>query len=135
MRHQRADGRLPGSIQGSTDGCVVPQFDKIQGFCVPWSALNMYYWLGEDKRYLYQLADCLERFDAYLWKHRESNGDGLLESWCIYDTGEDNAVRCGDALNYALGETPLPLSSVAVNDPAFRNAPENNWFGWCWAAR
>jgi len=27
------------------------------------------------------------------------------------------------------------LPSVAVNDPAFRNAPVNNWFGRCWAAR
>ena len=26
---------------------------------------------------------------------------------------------------------PLPLPSVAVNDPAFRNAPENNWSGQC----
>ena len=26
MRHQRADGRLPGSIQGFPDGRVVPQF-------------------------------------------------------------------------------------------------------------
>ena len=34
MKHQRADGRLAGSIQG---------------FCFPWSALNMYYWIGEDK--------------------------------------------------------------------------------------
>ena len=25
--------------------------------------------------------------------------------------------------------TPFPLPSVAVNDPAFRNAPENNWSG------
>jgi hypothetical protein len=25
--------------------------------------------------------------------------------------------------------TPMPLPSVAVNDPAFRNAPENNWSG------
>jgi len=27
--------------------------------------------------------------------------------------------------------TPLPLPSVAVNDPAFRNAVENNWSGQC----
>ena len=30
MRHQRADGRLPGSIQ-CTDGKVEPQFNKYQG--------------------------------------------------------------------------------------------------------
>ena len=242
MRHQRADGRLPGSIQGVADGSVEAQFNKLQGFCFPWPALNMYYWLGEDRAYLDQLADCLERFDAYLWKVRDSNGDGLLESWCVYDTGEDNAVRYGNSPNYCTGDappagydvvpmasmdvtsfsyaardtlaeisrirrdgregewrkaadrvaavlreklwdeargacfdrdrhdnvidvlchntlrcmywgsiapdmadrfvqehllnpdefwTPLPLPSVAVNDPAFRNAPENNWSGQC----
>ena len=273
MRHQRADGRLAGSIQGfaavevghsptnesdclqspsvastatpgaGMAGTVEAQFNKFQGFCFPWSALNMYYWMGEDEAYLDQLADCLERFDAYLWRVRDSNGDGILESWCKYDTGEDNAVRYGDAPNYATEEvppegstivpmasmdvtsfsyaardtlreialirgdeqaaekwrkaaadvaqvireklwddargacfdkdrygnvidvlchntlrcmywgsiapdmagrfvqehllnpdefwTPLPLPSVAVNDPAFRNAPENNWSGQC----
>jgi len=243
MRHQREDGRLAGSIQGFPDGTVEPQFNKFQGFCFPWSALNMYYWMGEDEDYLRQLEACLERFDAYLWRVRDSNGDGILESWCKYDTGEDNAVRYGDAPNYATEEvppegsavvpmasmdvtsfsyaardtlreialirgdeeaaekwrkaaadvaqvireklwddargacfdkdrygrvidvmchntlrcmywgsiapdmadrfvqehllnpdefwTPLPLPSVAVNDPAFRNAPENNWSGQC----
>ena len=113
MRHQRADGRLAGSIQGFPDGTVEAQFNKFQGFCFPWSALNMYYWIGEDQAYLEQLAACLERFDAYLWAVRDSNGDGLLESWCKYDTGEDNAVRYGDAPNYATEEVP-PTSSDVV---------------------
>ena len=120
MRTQRADGRLPGSIQGFPDGSIEPQFNKFQGFCFPWSALNMYYWIGQDRSYLDQLASCLEKFDAYLWAVRDSNGDGLLESWCKYDTGEDNAVRYGDAPNYALGETPpddsaiVPMASMDV---------------------
>lgn len=112
MRHQREDGRLAGSIQGFPDGTVEAQFNKFQGFCFPWSALNMYYWIGEDKQYLDQLADCLERFDAYLWAVRDSDGDGILESWCKYDTGEDNAVRYGDAPNYATEEVPPEGSSV-----------------------
>jgi len=120
MRHQRKDGRLAGSIQGFPDGSVEAQFNKLQGFCFPWSALNMYYWIGEDKGYLDQLADCLERFDAYLWAVRDSNGDGILESWCRYDTGEDNAARYGDAPNYAIGEVPpegsavVPMASMDV---------------------
>ncbi len=120
IRHQREDGRLSGSIQGFADGTVEPQFNKFQGFCFPWSALNMYYWLDEDRIYLDRLADCLERFDAYLWRVRDSDGDGLLESWCKYDTGEDNAVRYGSAPNYALGETPpqgfdvVPMASMDV---------------------
>ena len=120
MRHQREDGRLAGSIQGFKDGTVEAQFNKFQGFCFPWSALNMYYWIGEDRAYLDQLADCLEKFDAYLWAVRDSNGDGILESWCKYDTGEDNAVRYGDAPNYATEEVPpqgsevVPMASMDV---------------------
>ena len=120
MKHQRADGRLAGSIQGFSDGTVEAQFNKFQGFCFPWSALNMYYWIGEDKQYLDQLADCLEKFDAYLWRVRDSDGDGILESWCKYDTGEDNAVRYGDAPNYATEEVPptdsnvVPMASMDV---------------------
>ena len=112
MRTQRADGRIAGSIQGFPDGTVEAQFNKFQGFCFPWSALNMYYWIGEDSAYLDELAACLERFDAYLWAVRDSNGDGLLESWCVYDTGEDNAVRYGDAPNYATEDVPPQGSSV-----------------------
>ena len=120
MRHQRADGRLAGSIQGFPDGTVEAQFNKFQGFCFPWPALNMYYWRGGDEAYLDMLADCLERFDAYLWKVRDSNGDGILESWCVYDTGEDNAVRYGDAPVYCTEDVPpegydiVPMASMDV---------------------
>ena len=47
------------------------------------------------------LADCLEKFDQYLWRTRDSDGDGCLESFCVYDTGEDNALRYGHRLSTA----------------------------------
>ena len=95
MRHQRADGRIPGSI-AVIDGKVVPQFNKFQGFCFPEPALDLYYLGGKDAEYLAQLAKTLEAFDAYLWRVRDSDGDGCLETWCKYDTGEDHAAlrRC-----------------------------------------
>ena len=120
MRTQREDGRIAGSIQGFPDGSIEPQFNKFQGFCFPWSALNMYYWIGEDRRYLDQLARCLEKFDAYLWAVRDSNGDGILESWCVYDTGEDNAVRYGNSPVYCTEDVPpedfdiVPMASMDV---------------------
>ena len=43
--------------------------------------------------YLEQLYEALEKYDAYLWKTRDSDGDGLLELWCIYDTAEDYSSR------------------------------------------
>ena len=64
MRHQRADGRIPGSI-AVIDGKVVPQFNKFQGFCFPEPALDLYYLGGKDAEYLAQLAKTLEAFDVY----------------------------------------------------------------------
>ncbi len=119
MECQRADGRLPGSITVS-DGKILPQYDKLQGFCFPAHALNMYYWMGCDREYLLALRETLLRFDAYLWRTRDSDGDGCLESWCRYDTGEDNAKRYGDAPDRWEAETPpegreiVPIASMDV---------------------
>ncbi len=96
MEYQRADGRLPGSITVES-GKMIPQFNKVQGFYFPAPALNMYYWMGRDGEYLRTLYGALERFDSWMWRERDSDGDGCLESWCVYDTGEDNARRYGNA--------------------------------------
>lgn len=112
MRTQREDGRLPGSIQCFPDGHIEAQFNKLQGFCFPWHALNMYYLIGRDKDYLRALRSCLESFDRYLWKTRNVSGTGCLSSFCVYDTGEDNAVRYGDAPVYCADDTPPQGSSV-----------------------
>ena len=113
MDTQRSDGRLAGSIACHPDGSIEPQFNKFQGFCFPWPALNMYYWLGRPQEYLDRLANSLEAFDQYLWNTRDSNHDGCLESFCVYDTGEDNAVRYGDAPVYCTADTP-PTNSCVV---------------------
>lgn len=124
MRHQRADGRLPGSIM--VEGNVVtPQFNKLQGFCFAEPALDMYYLIGKDADYLHQLANTLRRFDAWLWNTRDSNGDGVLESFCVYDTGEDNAVRYGDAPCWWTGDAPpedsrvVPMASMDVTSYSY----------------
>ena len=96
MEYQRADGRLPGSIQ-CVNGSVEPQFNKYQGFCFPFPALNLYYLLGKDPNWLLQLKETLIRFDACLWNTRRLDDSGLLYSFCVYDTGEDLALRYGDA--------------------------------------
>lgn len=119
MRHQRADGRIPGSI-AVIDGKVVPQFNKFQGFCFPEPALDLYYLGGKDAEYLAQLTKTLEAFDAYLWRVRDSDGDGCLETWCKYDTGEDHAMRYADAPDPWEEETPpqgctaVPIASMDV---------------------
>lgn len=119
MENIREDGRIPGSI-AMIDGVLTPQFNKFQGFCFPAPALNMYYLMGRDKAYLELLYSTLERFDAYLWKVRDSDGDGCLESWCKYDTGEDHAMRYGDAPDGWTAEVPptdceiVPMASIDV---------------------
>ncbi len=119
MEHQRADGRLPGSIRFS-DGRVEPQFDKYQGFCFPFPALNLYYLLGRDSGWLLRLRDCLVRFDACLWKTRSLDDSGLLYSFCVYDTGEDLALRYGDAPCWWESDEPprgyqvVPMASMDV---------------------
>ena len=118
MRFQREDGRMPGSIRCLRDGSVEAQFDKFQGFCFPRPALNMFFLTGRDRDYLYRLKTCLEKMDGYLWRIRDSDGDGLLESWCVYDTGEDNALRYGNAPCYCTADVPpdgcdvVPMASM-----------------------
>lgn len=120
MRTQREDGRLAGSIQCHPDGTIEPQFNKFQGFCFPLHALNMWYLSGKNPAYLDMLADCLRRFDDYLWKTRDTDGDGILESFCVYDTGEDNAMRYGRAPVYCTTDTPpenadvVPMASMDI---------------------
>ncbi len=119
MEHQRPDGRLPGSI-ALINNQITPQFDKFQGFCFPSSALNMYYLMGKDEEYLTLLYLTLEKFDSYLWSTRDSDGDGCLESWCKYDTGEDHALRYYDAPDSWSKETPptdykaVPMASLDI---------------------
>ncbi|NLW10606.1 MAG: hypothetical protein GX028_01140 [Clostridiaceae bacterium] len=124
MEQQRADGRIPGSIT-VIDDQVVPQFNKFQGFCFPSPALDMYYLTGHSEDYLLQLHTTLEKFDSYLWSVRDSDGDGCLEAWCKYDTGEDHAMRYGDAPDAWTEEFPptdrqyVPMASMDVMSYSF----------------
>lgn len=118
MEHQREDGRFPGAIELLADGTLEPQYRQFQGFCFAEEALNMYYLIGEDKEYLHMLYSALRKFDNYLWSTRDSDGDGCLESWCQYDTGEDNSTRYRDAPRAWLSDTApegyqvVPIASM-----------------------
>ncbi len=118
MEHQRADGRLPGSIKLEGDR-PVPEYNKLQGFCFAAPALNLYYLAGRDRRYLLALRDALAAFDGYLWRTRACD-EGVLCSFCVCDTGEDHALRYGDAPFWWGKETPpegyrsVPMRSMDV---------------------
>lgn len=79
MDYQRADGRLPGMITVNNDS-ITAHYGWFQGFCFPAPAFELYFWLGKDKNYLKKLYSSLEKFDAYLWKTRDSDGGWLFRN-------------------------------------------------------
>ena len=100
---QREDGRLAGMISVTPDG-LKSHYGWLQGCYLAMPAFKVYYLAGKDKKYLEKLYNCLEKFDHYLWKYRDSDNNGCLESWCIWDTGEDECTRLGNAPNFFEGE-------------------------------
>jgi hypothetical protein len=96
MAYQREDGRFPGML-GHKSGEITPYYGWFQGYCFPMPAFGLYFWLNKDKDYLNRLYISLEKFDAFLWKTRDSDQDGCLETWCVWDTGEDMCVRMGES--------------------------------------
>ncbi len=117
LEYQREDGRFPGLVS-CKDGGLEPRFTHLQGYSLPFPALNLYYLLGLGRDYLELLYEKLEKFDAYLWRVRDSDGDGCLETWCVWDTGEDECSRFLDAPNEWPSDTPptgyktVPIESM-----------------------
>lgn len=93
VRYQRRDGRFPGMIQKTDGSGVVAYYDWMQGLYFAHHALRMCDWIGEDEEYLRMIADSLEAFYGYLMRYRTGNPDGIPETWCLWDTGEDNCAR------------------------------------------
>ena len=92
MDYQREDGRLPGVIYNK-DGIISPNYAQFQGLYFAMPAYELYFLLGKDTTYLKKVYKTLAGFDEYLWKTRDSDNNGCLETWCIYDTGEDHCSR------------------------------------------
>ena len=92
LEHIRSDGRFPSVIRfGEKDPDIM--YSHFQGYCFPYHALNVWYRTGKDMDYLHRLYNGLSRFDDYLWRTRDSDGNGCLESFCVWDTGEDASTR------------------------------------------
>ncbi len=94
MKYQRRDGKMPGMISRSYPWRgVTPHHDWMQGDFFSRSALRMYYLIDRDRRYLELLYAALRDFDDYLWTFRDTDGNGCLETFCTWDTGDDNNTR------------------------------------------
>jgi hypothetical protein len=144
---QRDDGRLPGMvISGETvrkhgwdteppeahlwmPGVeMAADFEMFQGFCFPEPAWRMHHWIGKDEDYLRKLYEVLAAYDAYLWRTRDSNGDGLLETWCVWDTGEDDCSRLTE--RWAPSRWPFEKPPGAEGVPSVMNPDDlrRYWF-------
>ncbi len=145
MLGQREDGRLPGMViagdtaiangwdQNPREGYVwypkhhlASSFEMFQGFCFPEPAWRMYFWAGKDKAYLRRLDAALQAHDAYLWRTRDSNGDGILETWCVWDTGEDGSTRL--VTRGAPSRWPFEKPPGAKGMPNPRTSQKRYWF-------
>jgi hypothetical protein len=64
--------------------------------------------------YLQALYQSFELYDNYLWKYRDSDGNGCLETWGVTDTGEDHASKFEgtDIKWHWPGETPPTQDAV-----------------------
>lgn len=110
MQNQRLDGRLPGMVV-SLNGKIVPHFEMLQGYYFPDPAFQIYLLLHRDKVFLGRLYTTLKAYDQYLWRTRRSLHRPCLETWCVWDTGEDNSTRyqssrLGNAPDACPGEHP-----------------------------
>ena len=143
---QRADGRMPGMVistekslkmegnkkapegmQWMSKPQLLSDFNMLQGYCFPNPAWNMYFWIGKDKEYLKKLYKALEEYDAYLWKTRDSNGDGLLETWCVWDTGEDNSTRLLTRNAPTCWPFDFPPTNKQMPDPQVKENFKSYW--------
>jgi alpha-glucosidase len=89
---QRTDGKIPGMVILKSD--FDPAYNWLQGYYFPYHTLNLFYWnKKQDIEYLRTLYQSIEAYDNYLWKYRDSDGDGCLESWSVWDTAEDFSNR------------------------------------------
>jgi len=110
---QRPDGRLPAAVYPAAwaaergydaqppdghawvaDLGMLATYNSLgHDYDLPETAWRTYFWTGRDRAFLEKAYAAIEAFDAYLWRTRDSDGDGILEIWCTWDTGEDNSAR------------------------------------------
>jgi hypothetical protein len=138
---QRSDGRLPAAVypaawaekrgydaeppSGHTwvsDLGILATYNSLgHDYDLPETSWRTYFWAGRDRAFLEKAYSALAAFDAYLWKHRDSDGDGVLETWCTWDTGEDNCTRLlarGAPSCWPFDHPPFGESLPDPQDPA-----------------
>ncbi|TAH09011.1 MAG: hypothetical protein EAZ13_01500 [Sphingobacteriia bacterium] len=136
LNHQATTGRIPGMIipmnnniwaltdlVKADDDYLGLFSETLQGFFVPGPALELYYLLNKDTAYLQLLYRAFKAYDNYLWKYRDSDGDGCLEAWSQTDSGEDFLIR----YEYAPFVWPFNYPPVKGKIPEDSNFIKKYW--------
>lgn len=102
IRNQRPDGRLPYNVLDATivkSARSPVNYRQIQE-CVSFGSLCWdAYKLLNDRDYLREAYASVRAWDNWLVNNRMTMGKGLIELFCLYDTGHDNSARLADIPN------------------------------------
>lgn len=126
LRNQKPDGRLPFNV-------LDPALMKARGFkrrgvgysqiqeCVAFARLCLEtYGITGDRAFLNEAYDRCAAWDEWLVRNRMTRGTGLIELFCLYDTGHDNSARLADIPVQCPdedGKTPVDADAVPLLAP------------------
>ncbi len=102
IRNQKPNGRLPFNV---LDASIVKGKRQPVGYrqiqeCVAFGRLCWEtYTLLNDREYLKEAYASVAAWDRWLCEHHMTMGKGLIELFCLYDTGHDNSARLDDIPN------------------------------------
>ena len=123
LRNQRPDGHLPFNVVDTSlnTGRLHPVgYSQIQE-CVSFARLCLeVYEITGDMDFLKEAYAGCARWDKWLCDKRMTRGTGLIELFCLYDTGHDNSARLADVpvqCPDTYGETPVDSEAVPMLAP------------------
>lgn len=124
LANQTPEGRLPYCVLDEGLAGVPPErlvgYGQIQE-CVAFGQLCLtVYRLTGDQPFLEEAYRGLCRWDAWQSTHRMRLGAGLIELFCLYDTGHDNSARLAGIPNKcpdALGAQPAEADALPILAP------------------
>jgi len=134
FKHQRTDGQFPCYIldpkhKNASGYPSLVGYGQIQE-CVSFAYLCWeVYQLTSDADYLRRAYDACSAWANWLAENRMTRNRGLVETFCVYDTGHDNSARldgvpnsCSDfEARNAPVDGPAPLLSPDINAVYYGN--------------
>lgn len=94
---QHEDGQLPDAVKAS--GLGYSQLQMVVPIAsTAWDVAQ----ISHDEAFLSQAYQACSRWDAWLRRYRDTRKTGLVEAFCVYDTGQDNSPRWAGVPKQAL---------------------------------